>query len=117
MNLPRHRSVPLIVTNRAAYTEPATMAWLDRHRIEADRIEFWPGEPETRTWGDGFIRAHKAKHYAASDCCLFVESDTWQAQAIAAHTGRRVLDLQARSIINPTPRAAWAFSDDRKFDQ
>lgn len=110
LNLPRHRSVPLIVTNRAAYTEPATIAWLDRYRIKADRIAFWPGEPESRTWADDFIRQHKAAQYAASDCCLFVESDSWQANAIARHTGRRVLDLQAQQIINPAERAAWALN-------
>lgn len=95
--VPRMFKVPLIVSYRCEYTRPITEAWLAKHRINYDKLQLWPGPPETRPFDAKF----KAEAYASRNFGLFIESDANQAAAIASTTGKRVLCLDSKQMINP----------------
>lgn len=86
--LPRRAVVPLIVTGRHERWRAETVAWLDRHGVQFERLVM--RDFEATDWIEDVSR-FKASHYTASDCKLFAESESDQAKRIAQLSGRPVL--------------------------
>ncbi len=100
--VPRTITAPLIITGRCESTRTVTENHLRAVGVKWSRLEMLPtGEPaDAQT-----IAAHKAKHYAASDCGFFVESDPTQAELIHQLTGRPVMCPVAGKVWDvSTPR-------------
>jgi hypothetical protein len=89
-HLPRRSPIPLIVTARPENERAATLAWLKRHGVRAQRLVMWPGSLAERERPLAVSR-YKAQHYAASGLKWFVESCPVQAREIAQLTGRAVI--------------------------
>lgn len=78
--VPRKLRCPLVVTGRTEADRAVTEAQLRTLGVAWDRLVMFPGE---RTPDDPLeIAAHKARHYAASACGLYVESCPVQAEEI-----------------------------------
>jgi orotate phosphoribosyltransferase len=86
--LPRRVEIPLICTGRSGRDRAATEAWLRRWGCRWRRLEMLPDADDPADVAA--IVRHKAAHYAASGCGLFVESDPRQAEAIYQASGRPV---------------------------
>jgi len=81
--LPRTLPAPLIVTGRPESVRAETEAQLRHWGCRWERLEMAPpGADPAR---------HKAAHYAASRCGVFVESDPEQAQEIFERCGKPVV--------------------------
>lgn len=98
LHLPRRRPVPLVVTARPESCRDLTEAWLDRWGVRVDKLVMWDGEPHPPAEQ---IAPWKARHYAASSCAIFAESDPYQAERINALTGKPVLCPQAGRVFPP----------------
>jgi uncharacterized HAD superfamily protein len=104
--LPRRLPVPLIVTGRHERYRPQTVAWLARQRVRVERLVMrdWDGAHDPMR-----IAGFKARHYAASACGLFAESELAQAERINHLTGKPVLCPAAGRVYpprDPRPRVA-----------
>lgn len=99
--LPRRSTIPLIVTARHQAFETETKAWIERHGLKVDRLVMrdW-GEPSADIGDIEKIIAFKAEAYADSDCTLFAESDSVQAEAIAKASRKPVLCPQAGKVFS-----------------
>ncbi len=86
--LPRKVSVRLIVTGRQERNRPATEAWLRRWGVRWERLEMLP---DAEPFSAEAAARHKAKHFRASGCGFFLESDPWQAAEIFARSGKPVI--------------------------
>lgn len=77
--VPRMRPIPLICTGRPETARAQTEAQLRQWGAKWARLEMYPGGriPDVLT-----VAAYKAKHYAASGCGFFLESDPIQAAEI-----------------------------------
>jgi orotate phosphoribosyltransferase len=85
---PRAWTLPLVVTGRAESHRGETEAWMRRHGVRWGRLEMLPDDvPLT---AENAAR-HKARHYLASGCGFFIESDPEQARLILAYSGRPVI--------------------------
>lgn len=86
--VPRAHAVKLIATGRREKHRAETEAMLRALGIRWERLEMYgDGEP----WGSEQRWAkHKARHYGASACGLYVESCPIQAELIYQHTGKPV---------------------------
>lgn len=85
--------VHTICTARLERFRSETEAWLKRHGIRFRNLIMHPGT----TWQEREREGHavyKAKHYAASSCKLFVESNPQQAAMIHELTGRAVISTK-----------------------
>ena len=86
--IPRAHHCPLIATGRPARARAATVDWLALHGIRFDRLEMLPDDDPATVQT---IAAHKARHYKASGCGFFIESDPDQAELIHEATGKPVI--------------------------
>jgi adenine/guanine phosphoribosyltransferase-like PRPP-binding protein len=86
--VPRAHPVKLIVTGRREKHRTETESLLRSLGVRWERLEMYPdGEP----WGSEEKWAkHKARHYSASACGLYVESCPVQAEMILELTGKPV---------------------------
>lgn len=83
--VPRSFPCRLIATGRPERYRVETEAHLRRIGVGWERLEMLPdGTPV----GLEYIAQHKARHYAASQCGFFVESDPVQAELIFRMVGR-----------------------------
>lgn len=83
--VPRTHACRLIATGRPGRYRAETESLLRRLGTRWERLEMLPdGTPVT----DQAIAHHKARHYAASGCGFFVESDPVQAELIFRMSGR-----------------------------
>lgn len=89
--LPRRSKAPLIVTARLEKHRTATVAWLDRHRVEVDTLLMGPWESGAARQRDYSAAKHKGIPYRDSRLWLFVESDDQQAREIAEFARKPVL--------------------------
>ncbi len=90
---PRRNPVPLIVTARIEKYREATMEWLARHSIRANRLVMHPAATLAERNRDD-IPAYKARHFSewarsgnrlgSVGPFMFVESEDWQARRIGA---------------------------------
>ena len=104
LQLPRRKPVPLIVTGRHQRYRVQTAAWLDRHRIQVERLVMRDWE-----WGAGgfdreAVARFKADRLRETQLPYFAESDPWQAARIADLSGRRVICPAAGRVLLP-PKA------------
>lgn len=96
--LPRKVPIPLIVTARVEKYRAETMAWLDRHRVQVNRLIMHPAT-STRIRERDDVPAYKAKffsewaatHRPIPGPTAFVESEDRQAARIHSITGRMVI--------------------------
>lgn len=89
-DLPRRRPIPLVITARPERFRGITLEWLDRHRVEVDRLvmrdwEFSAG------WNAAEVGEWKARELARTEIPLFAESDPVQSEIINRRTGRTVI--------------------------
>lgn len=99
--LPRRAAAPLIATGRHESTRAATQSWLDHWGVRVDQLVMRDFDaPEV--FDRERIAAFKARHYSASRCELFAESDPWQAERIRDLTGRPVLCPAAERVFPPS---------------
>jgi len=86
--VPRAHPVKLIVTGRREKHRPETEALLRSLGVRWERLEMYP---DAEPWGSEEKWArHKARHYGASACGLYVESCPIQAEMIHRFTGKPV---------------------------
>lgn len=86
--VPRAHPVKLIVTGRREKHRPETESLLRSLGVRWERLEMYP---DSEPWGSEERWArHKARHYGASACGLYVESCPVQAELIHKHTGKPV---------------------------
>jgi hypothetical protein len=92
------RTVPcrLIATGRRARHWGATVDHLARVGASWARLEMLPDDAPDDT--PEAIAAHKARHYAASGCGFFVESEPVQAAEIFRLTGKPVICPRAAAV-------------------
>lgn len=97
LNVPRRHPIPLIVTFRLEKYRQATLDWLARWQIRAEKLVMYPGTREERN-----VRFDAAEHkgiaYRDSPCRLFIESSAAQSRAIHLASGKPVLCLQTETI-------------------
>jgi len=93
--LPRAHPCRLIATGRQERSRAVTEAWLRQHGVRWERLEMLPdSEPFTAE----AAAAHKARHYKASGCGFFVESDPGQAEHIHRLSGKPVICPRAARV-------------------
>lgn len=96
--LPRKVTVPLIITARLEKYRQQNEAWLQRHSISWSKLVMHPAETLSERRRDDIVE-YKAIHYsewasrhrALPGQAIFIESDDYQAKAIAARSGRLVV--------------------------
>jgi len=99
--LPRGRILG-VVTARLEKYRPETEAWLARHGVDYGRLVMLEGMTDAerrRTRPQGRFKA--AVYRADAQAALFVESESWQARAIARGVpGKAVFDYQSRAMLS-----------------
>lgn len=107
--VPRGR-LRAIVTARLEKYRPETEAWLARHGIVCERLVMLDGITDAERRRSAPQGPFKAAAYAADPgALLFVESESWQAHAIArAAGGKPVFDHQAGVMLAGVPPASRA---------
>ena len=94
--VPRAHPCRLICTGRPESDRAVTEAQLRRLGVRWLRLEMLPADLDPAD--EGVIAAHKARHFAASGCGLFVESAPEQAEAIYRLTGLPVVCPRAERV-------------------
>lgn len=91
--LPRAAEIPLIVTMRLESWREETENWLRRYGISWKRLEMCKYNTAQERDANRLqaVIEHKVKHFMASECSLFVESDPEQSALIHQLTGKPVL--------------------------
>ena len=90
----RREPIPLIVTARLEKYRSETMAWLDKWGMRVNRLVMGPWKNNAERARDN-VAKYKAKHFAQFLADggpgvrpkLFIESEEWQAKAIAKKSG------------------------------
>lgn len=93
--VPRTHSCRLIVTGRRERDRAVTESWLRANRAKWERLEMLPDDADGSLEG---IAEHKAKHYAASGCGFFLESEPAQAELIAKAARKPVICPRAGKV-------------------
>ena len=88
-----------LVTSRLEKYRPQTEAWLKQHGFQYDQLIMQDlPDLEARRASGGDAR-FKANFYKSSPAFLFIESSSWQADEIAAITGKAVYCVDDRRFI------------------
>lgn len=99
--LPRHYSIPLIITMRLEAWRKPTEEWLSRFRILYDRLEMCQASSIQERDANFLNRVieHKAMKFKQSKCYMMIESDEGQARLIQEYSRKPVLCTATRKII------------------
>lgn len=99
--LPRHYSIPLIITMRLEAWRKPTEDWLERYRILYDKLEMCQASSIAERDSNFLTRVieHKAEKFRASSCYMMIESDEGQARLIQEYSKKPVLCTATRKII------------------
>jgi uncharacterized HAD superfamily protein/hypoxanthine phosphoribosyltransferase len=89
-----------VVTSRLEKYRPQTEAWLSRHNVQYTHL-IMLGLPSAEERRRLAVHAKfKADVYQTLGGQVFVESETWQAEQIAALTKKQVYNLQTSELLN-----------------
>ncbi len=94
-----------LVTGRLERHRSATEAWLQRHNISYDNLVMHPASTNADRKASGGGGAFKGAFYRTVDAGLFIESNQWEADQIARLTGKAVLCMDTRQMVQPNALA------------
>ncbi|ATX64672.1 phosphoribosyl transferase-like protein [Roseinatronobacter bogoriensis subsp. barguzinensis] len=94
-----------LVTGRLEKYRAVTETWLHKHGITYDKLIMHPADSNAERKANGGIGHFKGNFYKSIDSGLFIESCAWQAKDIANASGKPVLCMETRSMIQPNTTA------------
>jgi uncharacterized HAD superfamily protein/adenine/guanine phosphoribosyltransferase-like PRPP-binding protein len=99
--LPTNR-IGWVVTGRLERHRAVTEAWLQRHGVACDHLVMHPAKSHAERKAAGGVGRFKGDFYRRIDSGLFIESSLPEAETIASISGKPVLCMDTRAMVNPS---------------